>query len=161
MSPTKALQEIGCISAGRTCMVQRSSVRPINAVKCAGRKPGVAGWLGCVRLLRPSMASCSIPFGWLVSVLMLWMAFKHVWRRKWPCITFASGSTCTWDESPWLSLTCSTGKFVISIHTKRLTNANLSGADLTETDLSSAHFDDAILIDADLNKANLSSAYFI
>jgi len=51
---------------------------------------------------------------------MRWTAFKHVWRRKWPCITFASGSTCSLDAILWLLPICSIGKFVISIHTKRL-----------------------------------------
>jgi len=77
-------------------------------------------WLGCVRSLRPSMTSCSIPSGWGVRAPMPWMAFKHAWLRKLLCITFASGSTCRWAANHWLSPTCSTGKFVISIHTKRL-----------------------------------------
>src|SRR5207302_10894560 len=71
------------------------------------------------------MASCSIPFGWLVSVLMRWMAFKHAWLRKWPCITFASGSTCSLGATRWLSLICLTGEFIMSIHTKRLRNEQL------------------------------------
>jgi hypothetical protein len=60
-------------------------------------------------------------FGLPVSVPMRWTAFKHVWRRKWPCTTFASGSTCRLGAILWLLPICSSGKLVISIHTKRLT----------------------------------------
>jgi hypothetical protein len=68
------------------------------------------------------MTSCSIPSSLPVSARMPWTAFKHVWPRKWPCITFASGSTCSLGAILWLLLICLIGKFVISIHTKRLSH---------------------------------------
>ena len=124
---TKASQGIACIVTGKPLTVRRSSALPINAAKFAGPNLGDAGWPGCARSLRPFMTSCSIPSGWLGSAHIPWTAFKRAWLRKSLCITFASGSTCSWAASHWLSPICSTGKFVISIHTKRL-NVSTIGA---------------------------------
>src|SRR5579884_2535550 len=82
--------------------------------------PGGAGWQGCARSSRPFMTSCTTPSACLASVPMPWTAFKPAWRPRSLCITFVFGSTGSLVASLWLSLSCSLGKFVISIHTKRL-----------------------------------------
>jgi hypothetical protein len=47
-------------------------------------------------------------------------ACRLAWQPKWPCITFASGSTENWGATHWPLLSYSNGNVVISIHTKRL-----------------------------------------
>jgi len=76
-------------------------------------------WLGCAKSLRPPTTSCSIPSGWLGSVRMRWAAFKRAWPPKWPCITFASGSTGNSDVSLWLSLICSTAAAAFHVAANR------------------------------------------